>query len=169
LPVFSAATEMKAAAAAELSHAGAAFPAYLPAVATVPVNKPSVLLSSADGHLAPKNLCASFDESLVTPHASNSASPCRPSSSSSSHASWASPRQEANSGHVHVVTSVLPCSPGGGARRCLSPASTHRTGVFLGGRYSQEQLQAFGGIPMEGVSNIRSSEWIRAQLNASDT
>jgi hypothetical protein len=41
--------------------------------------------------------------------------------------------------------------------------------VFLGGRYSQEQLQAFGGIPVDGVSDIRSSERIRAQPNASDT
>jgi hypothetical protein len=138
LTVFSAAVETKAAAAAELVNAGEDIPANLPAVVTVPVNKPAVPLSSSDGHLAPKNLCASFDESLATPHASNSASPCRPSSGSSSHASWASPRQEANSGHVQVMTSVLPCSPGGGARRSLSPASTHGTGVFLGGRYSQE-------------------------------
>jgi hypothetical protein len=167
-PVSPAATEKKDAAAVELSLAGAVIPAYLPVVATVPVNMPTVPLSSADGHLAPKNLCAAFDESLATPHASNSASPCRPSSSSSSHASWASPRQEANSGQVDVMTSVLPCSPGGGARRNLSPASTHGTGVFLGGRYTHEQLQAFGSIPVEGVSDIRSSEWIRAQPNASD-
>jgi hypothetical protein len=168
LTVLSAAAEMKAAAAAESVHAGEDVPAGLPTVATMPVNKPAVPLSSSEGHLSPKNLCASFDESLATPRASNSASPCRPSSGSPSHASWASPRQEAIFG-VHVTTSVLPCSPGGGAHRSLSPASTHGTGVFLGGRYSQEQLQAFGGIPVEGVSDIRSSERIRAQPNASDT
>jgi hypothetical protein len=167
LPVFSAAVEKND--TATVDHAGAAIPAYFPAVATVPVSMHVVPLSSADGHLASKNLCASFDESLAMPHASNSAPPCHPSSSSSSHASWARPRQEANSGHVHVMTLVLPFSPGGGARRSLSPASTHGTGVFLGGRYTQEQFQAFGGIPVEGVSDIRSSERIREQPNASDT
>jgi hypothetical protein len=42
------------------------------------------------------------------------------------------------------------------------------TGVFLGGRYSNEELISFGGIPNSNAS-IRSSERIRAQYNADDT
>jgi hypothetical protein len=42
------------------------------------------------------------------------------------------------------------------------------TGVFLGGRYSNEELISFGGIPNANAS-IRSSERIRAQYNADDT
>jgi hypothetical protein len=42
------------------------------------------------------------------------------------------------------------------------------TGVFLGGRYSNEELISFGGIPNENAS-IRSSERMRAQYNADDT
>jgi hypothetical protein len=40
--------------------------------------------------------------------------------------------------------------------------------VFFGGRYSNEELISFGGIPNTNAS-IRSSERIRAQYNADDT
>jgi hypothetical protein len=56
-----------------------------------------------------------------------------------------------------------------------SPSGVHGTdrmaggtGVFLGGRYSNEELISFGGIPNSNAS-IRSSERIRAQYNADDT
>jgi hypothetical protein len=60
-------------------------------------------------------------------------------------------------------TSPRPCSPGGSARRSLSPSSSRGTGAFLGGRYSQAEVLAFGGVPAAG---IRSSDRIRQQLNA---
>jgi hypothetical protein len=37
------------------------------------------------------------------------------------------------------------------------------TGVFLGGRFSKDELIAFGGIPEPSAANIRSSERLRAQ------
>jgi hypothetical protein len=42
------------------------------------------------------------------------------------------------------------------------------TGAFLGGRYSEQALINFGGIP-EANSNVRSSERIQSQFNADDT
>jgi hypothetical protein len=42
------------------------------------------------------------------------------------------------------------------------------TGAFLGGRYSEQALINFGGIP-EVNSTVRSSERIRSQSNADDT
>jgi hypothetical protein len=61
--------------------------------------------------------------------------------------------------------SFLPGSPSGvhGTDRMAGG-----TGVFLGGRYSNEELISFGGIPNSNAS-IRSSERIRAQYNADDT
>jgi hypothetical protein len=42
------------------------------------------------------------------------------------------------------------------------------TGAFLGGRYYEQALISFGGIP-EVNSTVRSSERIRSQFNADDT
>jgi hypothetical protein len=64
------------------------------------------------------------------------------------------------------VSPQLPGTPGGGARCSLSPSSLPGTGVFLGGRLSQAEVVAFGGVPIGG---IRSSERIRAQPNADST
>jgi hypothetical protein len=76
------------------------------------------------------------------------------------------PRQKAKD--MHVALASLPCTPGGSA--CRSPTSSPHTplgtGVFLGGRYSQEDVIAFGGVPLGG---IRSSERIKAQPNADAT
>jgi hypothetical protein len=50
-----------------------------------------------------------------------------------------------------------------------SSTSSRGTGVFLGGRYSQADIIAFGGIAMETAAEVRSSDRIRAQPNADDT
>ena len=50
-----------------------------------------------------------------------------------------------------------------------SPAlnvATRGTGVYLGGRFSKEEVVAFGGIPEAAVFDVRTSERIRAQPNA---
>jgi hypothetical protein len=75
-------------------------------------------------------------------------------------------RQEATVHSVSRSASSLPCSPGGVTRRSLSPRTPTGTGVFLGGRYSQADVAAFGGVPIAG---IRSSERIRKQPNADST
>jgi hypothetical protein len=46
---------------------------------------------------------------------------------------------------------------------------TRGTGVFLGGRYSREEVIAFGGIPESAVLGVRTSERIKAQPNADAT
>jgi hypothetical protein len=43
------------------------------------------------------------------------------------------------------------------------------TGVFLGGRYSREEVIKFGGISEQVAKSVRSSERIRAQPNADAT
>jgi hypothetical protein len=85
-------------------------------------------------------------------------------------------RQEAISLPVSLSPdSGLPCSPGGitchsvsllpdSLLHCsLSPSSSRGTGAFLGGRYSQAEVLAFGCVPAAG---IRSSDWIRQQPSA---
>uniref|UniRef100_A0ACD5Y7J2 Uncharacterized protein n=1 Tax=Avena sativa TaxID=4498 RepID=A0ACD5Y7J2_AVESA len=72
----------------------------------------------------------------------------------------ATPRQEAE-GSV--------ASPRSSRGRSTSPERQQLgTGVFLGGRYTQEEVVAFGGIPA-AHKDIRSSDRIRAQPNADAT
>jgi hypothetical protein len=47
--------------------------------------------------------------------------------------------------------------------------STRGTGVFLGGRYSREEVTSFGGILESAVLGVRISERIKAQSNADAT
>jgi hypothetical protein len=47
--------------------------------------------------------------------------------------------------------------------------STRGTGVFLGGRYSREEVISFGGILESAVLGVRISERIKAQSNADAT
>jgi hypothetical protein len=55
------------------------------------------------------------------------------------------------------------------SRTILSSGSPRGTGVFLGGRYSQADVIAFGGISLEASVGVRSSDRIRAQPHADDT
>jgi hypothetical protein len=47
--------------------------------------------------------------------------------------------------------------------------TTRGTGVFLGGRYSQKEVIAYGGISEGGIFGVRTSERVRAQPNADET
>ena len=55
-----------------------------------------------------------------------------------------------------------PCTPGG----LVEPVVSGGTGVFLGGRYSKQEVITFGGISESSATGIRSSARIRAQPNA---
>jgi hypothetical protein len=57
---------------------------------------------------------------------------------------------------VHSVISSpsvsLSHSPGGKSlHRSVSPSTPRGTGAFLGGRYSQAEVLAFGGVPAAGI------------------
>jgi hypothetical protein len=104
----------------------------------------------------------------VTPLASRSATALSTPPVATPRSYLDSPRQEAVAGldkEPIFASPELSCVPGGSARCRSQPSSPTGTGVFLGGRYSL----AFGGVPVAGVSEMRSSERIRDQPNATDT
>jgi hypothetical protein len=47
--------------------------------------------------------------------------------------------------------------------------SKRGTGVFLGGRYSKEEIIAYGGIPESAVMGVRTSARVQAQPNTDAT
>jgi hypothetical protein len=67
---------------------------------------------------------------------------------------------------------MAPLDFGNSYSRLVSPGGSHidseGTLVFLGGRYSKDDLIAFGGIS-EAELMVRTSEQIRMQANADDT
>jgi hypothetical protein len=66
----------------------------------------------------------------------------------------------------NVVPAVWPATPTTNMSR--GQDGTRGTGVFLGGRYSYDDLVAFGGIPENSVE-VRASDRIRHQHNADAT
>jgi hypothetical protein len=72
-----------------------------------------------------------------------------------------SPRQKVlmmqnSSSPASVPTS--PQTPGGSVGRVSSAVAPNGTGVFLGGRFSQANISAFGGIPVGSAARcVRSS------------
>jgi hypothetical protein len=150
----------------ELSDQNTAENQFLPVAAEI-LSKTAVTAAISDGDfsisvaenvggfpISPEGLSEHDAQQTVDHVSSRSASP----------SAW----QEAM---VHSVISSpsvsMSHSPGGKSlNRSSSPSTPRGTGAFLGGRYSQAEVLAFGGVPAAG---IRSSERIKKQPNAEAT